>query len=93
MGNLWAIVQAHIDRYGVLEAELARRIGTKPQTLNSWKNRGVRALPSRQLLLSLAEVTGTPYVDVLEAALLDIGYLDPKVGDGSDEDGAASMKA
>lgn len=83
MGHLWAIVQAHLDRWGVLEAELARRIGTKPQTLNSWKNRGVRALPRRQLLLNLATVTRVPYQHVLEAALMDAGYLTEE-SDGDD---------
>lgn len=75
MGHLWTIVQSHIDRWGVREAELARRIGTSPQTLNSWKNRGVRGLPSRELLLNLAAVTRVPYQQVLEAALTDAGYL------------------
>lgn len=76
MGHLYAIVQAHIDKYGVREAELARRIGTQPQTVNSWKKRGVRAVPSRHLMANLAEVTGRPYVEVLRAALIDAGLLD-----------------
>lgn len=84
VGHLYAIVQRHIDNYGVREAELARRVGTSPQTINSWKNRGVRALPSRAILLKLAEVTRTAYADVLEAALTDTGYIEPAAPDGVD---------
>lgn len=78
VGHLYAIVQRHIDTYGVREAELARRVGTSPQTINSWKNRGVRGLPSREILRKLADVTRTAYGDVLEAALMDAGYIDPR---------------
>jgi len=81
MGNLWSIVQGHIDRYGVLEAEIARRIGTSPQTLNSWKNRGIREVPSSRLLRKLADVTGQPYLLVLTAALLDAQRIDAEEAD------------
>lgn len=75
MGHLWGIAQDHLDRYGVRSAALARKMGTGPQTLNSWKNRGVRKLPDRELLAALSRETGTPYVRVVEAALRDAGYL------------------
>jgi len=81
MSHLWDIAQAHMDEYGVRAAALARRMGTSPQTLDSWKNRGVRSLPSRALLEALARETRTPYEDVLAAALADIDYL-PKERDG-----------
>lgn len=74
MGELYRIVQDHLDRYGVREAEFARRIGTGPQTVNNWKNRGVRKLPDRRLLEAVAEVTGASYSQVLAAALIDSGY-------------------
>lgn len=84
MGYLWDIAQAHLDAYGVRAAALARRMGTSPQTLDSWKNRGVRSLPTRELLEALARETRTPYPVVLDAALRDIDYL-PKAGeDGGD---------
>lgn len=89
MGHLWAIAQAHLDAYGVRAAALARRMGTSPQTLDSWKNRGVRQLPERRLLEALARETGTPYGDVLMAALRDINYLPPREGEGR-ADGPAS---
>lgn len=75
MGRLFEIAQRHIDAYGVTEATLAKRMGTSPQTLNSWKNRGVRRMPTPALLLALARETRTPYEDVLVAALSDAGYV------------------
>lgn len=76
MKALCAIVQRHIDQYGMSEAEVARRIGAAPTTLNLWKRHGLRALPDKRPLEALAAVTNTPYVDVLDAALIDAGYLD-----------------
>ncbi len=79
MSQLWDIVQAHLDKYGVRSAALARLMDTSPQTLDSWKNRGLRKLPDKHLLLALARETQTPYRDVLDAVLHDIGYLPEKV--------------
>jgi transcriptional regulator with XRE-family HTH domain len=75
MGELWKIIQAHLDKYGVREAEFARRMGSSPQTLNSWKNRGLKNLPSKALLAAVAEQAHVPYGLVLNAALHDIGYI------------------
>lgn len=74
-GELWGIIQAHLDRYGVYEATFARRMGTSPQTINTWKTNGLKQLPARRLLEAVARETGTPYANVLHAALLDTGYL------------------
>ncbi|AFR47978.1 hypothetical protein KTR9_1338 [Gordonia sp. KTR9] len=71
---LWSLIQAHLDEYGVTDAEFARRMGVSPQTLNSWKKRGVRQLPSRDKLESVAELTRNTYAHVLDAALVDAGY-------------------
>lgn len=75
MGELYWIIQRHLDRYGVREAALARRMDTSSQTINSWKTRGVKQLPTRKLLEAVARETGTPYANVLHAALIDTGYL------------------
>jgi hypothetical protein len=75
MGELWSIIQGHLDRYGVREAAFARRMDTSSQTINSWKMRGLRRLPEKWLLEAVARETGTPYANVLHAALLDTGYL------------------
>jgi transcriptional regulator with XRE-family HTH domain len=83
MSYFWDIAQAHMDAYGVRAAALARRMGTSPQTLDSWKNRGLKKLPERRLLEALARETQTPYGEVLTAVLRDIGYLPS----GRDDDG------
>jgi len=77
MGELYGIIQKHLDRYGVREAALARLMGTSSQTINSWKTRGVRQLPTRTLLEAVARETGTSYDVVLHAALVDAGYAAP----------------
>lgn len=74
MGELWSIIQGHLDLYGVREAAFARRMGTGPQTINAWKVRGLKRLPERHLLEAVARETGTPYAVVLQAALVDTGY-------------------
>ncbi|QIN93633.1 immunity repressor [Gordonia phage DumpsterDude] len=71
---LWSLIQAHLDEYGVTDAEFARRMGVSPQTLNSWKKRGVRQLPARDKLEAVAELTRNTYAHVLDAALVDAGY-------------------
>lgn len=83
-GELWSIIQAHLDRYGVYEAVFARRMGTKPQTINTWKNLGVKRLPERRLLEGVARETRTPYELVLRAALVDAGYLTPETVGAAD---------
>lgn len=80
MGELWGIIQAHLDRYGVTDAAFARRMGAPAQTLNGWKNQGLRRLPGRHLLEAVARETSTPYAEVLAAALVDIGYASPTSG-------------
>lgn len=81
MSHLWDLIQAHLDEYGVRDAAFARRMGTSAQTLNSWKNRGLKRLPERELLEAVARETRVPYEDVLDAVLIDINYKDEEVGD------------
>lgn len=75
MRELIGIVQAHMDQYGVSEAEIARRIGATPQTVNQWRNGELKQLPRQKYLQSLAELTKTDYVTVLSAALVDANYI------------------
>lgn len=84
-GHLWKIIQAHLDAYGVREAEFARRIGTSPQTVSSWKKRGIRKLPEKKLLVGVSDVTRHPYDLVLDAVLHDIKYLPKEQGHAQDE--------
>jgi hypothetical protein len=75
VSELYSIVQKHMDNFGPSASEIARRIGAAPQTVSSWKARGLRGLPEKRLLVALARLTHTPYGDVLTAALRDCGYL------------------
>ncbi|QZN85436.1 helix-turn-helix transcriptional regulator [Cellulomonas sp. C5510] len=74
--QLWALVDDYLTRADRSEAALARQVGLKPQTLNSWKHRGFKTPPDPDTLRSLARVLGAPYADVLMAALRDTGYLE-----------------
>ena len=78
MSELYDIVQRHIDDHGPTAAWIARRIGMTPQGLDTWKHRGVK-LPNVKYLVALADLTGTPYRDVLSAALRDSRYLPEEV--------------
>lgn len=84
MRELIRIVQAHMDEYGVSEAEIARRIGASPQTVNTWRNGEMKQLPRQQYLQKLAELTKTDYPSVLTAALLDTGYIATPIDGQSD---------
>ncbi|WP_280317248.1 hypothetical protein [Nocardia wallacei] len=75
MSEFLGIIQAHMDRTGVREAEFARRIRLTPQAVNTWRHRGIRRLPERRILDAVAEVTGVDYTRVLFAVLRDTGYL------------------
>jgi transcriptional regulator with XRE-family HTH domain len=75
VGLLWDIVQHHIDSapYPPSIRQIARKIGVSPTTVSDWRR--LRALPSKENLRALAELTGTPYEQILDAALRDTGYL------------------
>ncbi len=75
-GALWSMIQAHLDRTAVTERAFARQAGLKHQTLNAWKHREPHQLPHRATHDQVARALGTPYLDVLHAALYDAGFLD-----------------
>src|SRR5665647_3220289 len=92
MGYLYDIAQRHLDAYGVRASALARRMGTSPQTLDSWKHRGLKQLPEKWLLEALARETRTPYGVVLTAVLRDTDYL-PREREGDGHQPAAKSEA
>lgn len=76
MSRLLAIIDAYKDNHGQpSDASIARAVGIAPQTLSSWRKRGIRELPARDTLLSLARFMSEPYSAVLDAVLVDIGYV------------------
>jgi transcriptional regulator with XRE-family HTH domain len=94
MGKLWDVVQAHMDGepYRVSQRQVALKLGISPTALGNWRQ--LRSLPEADHLRALANLTGTPYLRVLDAALEDAGYL-PKAGGDHDEprDTAPSTQA
>ena len=74
--RLVELIDAHKRAYGVSEAELARRIGITRQNLHLRRTHGLRNLPARTTLDGMAAELRLPYVQVLEAALYDAGFLD-----------------
>lgn len=86
MSHLLAIVDAYKDAHGQpSDSAVARAIGVKPQTLSSWRTRGIKEPPAREALRALARLTRLDYESVvLRAALLDAGWLEDGDGDGHD---------
>lgn len=81
MGRLWGIVTRHMDaqgRYRPSKREVAKELHITPTALDGWQNPS--ALPKVKNLRALAALTGVPYVDVLDAALHDTGWLKPREG-------------
>lgn len=76
MSKLLAIIDAYKDAHGQpSDASIARAIGIKPQTLNTWRKRGFKIPPDNQALRELARLTNLDYrTVVLHAALVDAGW-------------------
>lgn len=79
MSYLLALIDDYKDRHGnPSDSSIARAIGAAPQTLNSWRHRGIKALPNPELLRNLAAVLHEDYETVvLRAAMVDAGWMDP----------------
>lgn len=86
MSELLRIIDDWKDRHGQpSDASIARAIGVAPQTISSWRKRGIKEPPARETLRSLAQYMHLPYEDyVLQAALVDAGWRDemPARADG-----------
>lgn len=78
MSRLVAIIDAYKDRHGQpSDSSIARAIGVKPQTVSSWRKRGIKEPPDRDALRQLARLAQVDYENVvLRAALLDSGWID-----------------
>ncbi len=77
MSRLVALIDEYKDTHGApSDSSIARAIGTKPQTISSWRTRGIKEPPSPVTMRNLATLLGVSYERVvLRAALLDAGWI------------------
>ena len=77
MSKLLAIIDAYKDTHGQpSDASIARAVDIAPQTLSSWRKRGIRDLPEADTIRRLSDFLRVSYVTVFHAAAVDAGYLD-----------------
>jgi len=78
MGELGRLIQAHKDaeRYDVTNAAIARQVGVTRGAVGYWIKGTAR--PSAESTRQLAKLLGIPHAVVLNAVLVDAGYLQPK---------------
>lgn len=93
MSELLRIIDEYKDTHGApSDSSIARAIGVAPQTISSWRRRGIKEPPSVDTLKRMAEFMGLDYrTRVLQAALVDAGYQDtmpPPSGEGRGVRGA-----
>lgn len=77
MSRLIALIDEYKDTHGApSDASIARAIGVKPQTVSSWRTRGIKEPPSVETMRKLAAFIGKDFEHVvLRASLLDAGWL------------------
>lgn len=75
MSELLRIIDEYKDAHGQpSDASIARAVGAAPQTISSWRVRGIRKTPAVKTLRRLAELIGVPYEEyLLQAAMVDAG--------------------
>lgn len=75
MSRLVALIDEYKDTHGApSDSSIARAIGVAPQTISSWRKRGIREVPNTDRLRDLARFIGQDYAQVvLRAALIDAG--------------------
>lgn len=75
-GRLVALIDDYKDRHGQPpDASIARAIGIAPQTLNSWRKRGIREMPNADTLRRLAAFLSVGEEVTFYAAGIDAGYI------------------
>lgn len=76
MSKLVDLIDDYKDRHGQpSDASIARAIGIAPQTLNSWRKRGIKELPNAETLHRLAGFLRVDQEVVYYAAGVDAGYI------------------
>lgn len=78
MGQLTDLIDEYKDRNGnPSDASIARAVGIAPQTLSSWRKRGIRELPDADTLRRLAAFLRVDETTTFYAAGVDAGYIIP----------------
>ena len=79
MSELLRLIDEYKDAHGQpSDASIARSIGVAPQTISSWRKRGIHQPPYRDTLERIAALLAVDYRSVvLEAVLVDVGYSEP----------------
>lgn len=76
MSQLLALIDEYKDAHGApSDSSIARAVGVAPQTISSWRKRGIRQLPAGETLRTLASFMHLDTAVVRDAALVDIGYM------------------
>lgn len=91
MSKLIALIDEYKDAHGSpSDSSIARAIGAAPQTISSWRRRGIKSPPDMDLLRSLAAFLGADFESiVLRAVLIDVGWIEDHGGG----DGNGSVRA
>lgn len=77
MSRLIQLIDEYKDTHGApSDSSIARAIGAAPQTISSWRKRGLKRPPDPDTMKALADLIGEDYENVvLRAALLDAGWV------------------
>jgi hypothetical protein len=78
--HLMGLIDGYATRWGLSDADVARRIAITPHTLQEWRSHGVRRLPDRPVLEAIAAALAMEYQRVLQICLTDTGYLSTPSG-------------
>lgn len=91
MSRLVDLIDEYKDTHGApSDSSIARAIGAAPQTISSWRKRGIKSPPDPDTLRALAGFLGLDYQGVvLRAALLDAGWIDEDPGPNPRPNGTA----
>jgi transcriptional regulator with XRE-family HTH domain len=85
MSRLVDLIDEWKDQHGQpSDASIARAVGIAPQTLNSWRKRGIRELPAADTLRRLAAFLHVDDEVTFYAAGVDAGYIIEHDADNDD---------
>jgi DNA-binding XRE family transcriptional regulator len=76
MSRLLAMIDEYRDAHGQpSDASIARAIGIAPQTLNSWRKRGIKEPPKPETMHRLAAFLGKSNEELYWAIGVDTSYI------------------